>query len=248
MDVSPTETPEQPTVDPLDGEPIITSTGDVNCFLMPVEDAEILMTLSQGEKALIVGITPNKMWLAIKPRQIQKPCWVHAAEVDLSTDVESLEVLPPPVTSTPALGSIAGVVWHETCDYSGGHAGEPLVLGQGCEQYGAESWEWGPNQIYDAFETGWEGVTLHLGIGVCPSTGLATTMTDANGEYIFTGLNAGTYCISYSNLTDGNDAILIPGGPTFPERSDDGFYQTLHLDQGENATGVDFGYAWQFYN
>jgi len=144
-------------------------------------------------------------------------------------------------------GSIRGILWHEICKYSGGEAGEPVVLGQGCVQWGAEVWEFGPNQVRDDFESGWAGVTLHLGSGACPSTGLATAVTNAFGEYQFGGLSAGTYCVSYSNRTDGNDLLLIPGGPTFPTRDDDGFFVTVNLSAGEQRT-VDFGYAWQFYN
>ncbi|MDO9300808.1 MAG: hypothetical protein Q7T89_05465, partial [Anaerolineales bacterium] len=80
----------------------------------------------------------------------------------------------------------------------------------------------------------------------CPSTGLATAITNASGEYQFEGLSAGTYCISYSSLTDGNDAILLPGAPTFPTRGDDGFFVTINLLDAEERV-VDFGYAWQFY-
>jgi hypothetical protein len=77
---------------------------------------------------------------------------------------------------------------------------------------------------------------------------LATTVTNAAGEYNFIVQSAGTYCVSYTNLGDGNDTILIPGGPTFPERGESGFYQTIDLDVGEIAIGVDFGYAFQFYD
>jgi len=148
-------------------------------------------------------------------------------------------------TQTPGL--IKGILWHELCKYSGGEAGEPLVLGQGCVQWGTAAEKFGPNQLKDDFETGWVGVTLHLGSGTCPSTGLATAITDASGEYQFEGLSAGTYCVSYSNLIDGNDEILIPGEPTFPSRGDAGFLVTVDLSAAEERI-VDFGYAWQFYN
>jgi hypothetical protein len=159
-------------------------------------------------------------------------------------------ITPIPIT-TPTLnlttGSIGGILWHEICKFTGGEGGEPLVLGQGCVQWGAAPQEFGPNQLKDNFETGWESVTLHLGSGKCPSIGLATVITNASGEYQFTGLVPGTYCVSYSNLTDKNDAILIPGEPTFPERGDAGFLVTVDLQAAEAKT-VNFGYAWQFYN
>jgi hypothetical protein len=207
-----------------------------------------MAVFSEGDKASVLGKTPNGKWYAVKEAGKPKPCWVFAMAVEINVDPNGLDILQPPVESTPSLGSIGGVLWHEICEYTGGEAGEPLVLGQGCVQWGAEEYEFGPNQVYDPFETGWEGVTLHLGLGPCPSTGLAATVTNVDGEYVFTGLSAGTYCVSYSALTDGNDSILIPGGPTYPERGEDGFYQTVNLGEGEDAVGVDFGYAWQFYN
>jgi hypothetical protein len=44
-------------------------------------------------------------------------------------------------------GSIRGILWHEICKYSGGEAGQPLVLGQGCIQWGTAAVEFGPNQF-----------------------------------------------------------------------------------------------------
>jgi len=146
-----------------------------------------------------------------------------------------------------APGSIGGILWHEVCEFTGGEAGQPVVLGRGCVQWGTAASEFGPNQLKDDFETGRAGVTLHLGSGTCPSTGLGTAITNASGEYQFEGLSAGTYCVSYSDLTDGNDVLLIPGEPTFPARGEAGFFVTVDLSVAEQKT-VNFGYAGQFYN
>ena len=81
----------------------------------------------------------------------------------------------------------------------------------------------------------------------CPSTGFSTTTTDANGQYTFGGLSAGTYCVSFNALTDGNDSILIPGGLTYPTVG--GTPQaTVNLLTSQNMTGVAFGWMWQFGN
>jgi len=168
---------------------------------------------------------------------------------DLPFPTPTVEIEPPPTdTPEPAVGSISGVMWHEICQFTGGQAGEPVVLGLGCVQWGAESWQFGPNQIMDPSEVGWEGVTLHLGVGACPSTGLATMMTSIDGEYSFGGLAAGTYCVSYNSLADGNDVILIPGGPTYPIRGEAGNQWTIELAEGVDETDWDFGFAWQFYD
>lgn len=167
-----------------------------------------------------------------------------------SATMQPSVTLHPTITqsSTSSTGSISGVLWHDICKYTGGQGGEPVVLGQGCVQWGSAAGEFGPNQVYDSYESGWGGVTLHIGAGACPFTGFGTAVTDANGNYKFYVMPPGTYCISYSPLTDGNDSILIPGGATFPARGDPGLFRTVNLGAGENKTGVQFGYAWQFYN
>jgi len=243
-----TSQPDLPTHQVPESEPLITAKGPLDCLVNPIEGSEVMTVFSAGDTAFIIGKTPNEKWIAVKEPDKPKPCWVLAMAVELNVNLGALEVLSPPVASTPSPGSIGGILWHEICQFSGGQAGEPLVLGQGCVQWGAEEHQFGPNQVYDPFEEGWEGVTLHLGVGPCPSTGLDTAVTNADGEYLFAGLSAGTYCVSYSALTDGNDSILIPGGPTYPERGENGYYQTVTLAEGENALGIDFGYAWQFFN
>jgi hypothetical protein len=67
--------------------------------------------------------------------------------------------LPPAATPAAGAGAIYGVLWHDICEFTGGEAGEPVVLGKGCVQYGAGPAEFGPNQVFDPFETGWAGVT-----------------------------------------------------------------------------------------
>ncbi len=155
--------------------------------------------------------------------------------------------IPPAATPTVGPGSIYGVLWHDICEFTGGEGGQAVVLGKGCVQYGTGPADFGPNQLYDDFEEGWVGVTLHLGAGACPSASTATAVTDASGNYRFDGLAAGTYCVYYSALTDGNDKILIPGGPTYPERGETGLSQTVVLAAGEEKE-ANFGFAWQFYN
>lgn len=148
---------------------------------------------------------------------------------------------------TPGPGSIHGMLWHDVCQFTGGEAGEVAALGTGCVRWGTRAEEFGPNQEKDDFETGWAGVTLHLGAGACPAIGLATVKTDGNGIFRFDGLAASDYCVSYSASADGNDIILIPGGPTFPKRGDAGYLQTVTLAPGEDKE-LNFGYAWQSYN
>jgi hypothetical protein len=40
-------------------------------------------------------------------------------------------------TPAPSFGSIRGILWHEICKFTGGQGGEPVVLGEGCVQWGS---------------------------------------------------------------------------------------------------------------
>jgi hypothetical protein len=150
-----------------------------------------------------------------------------------------------PPSETPGPGEINGLVWKDRCLLTGGEGGEPLVLGDGCVSTGPNPWEWGANQIYEpGFEPGLAGVTLHLGPGACPSTGAATAVTDGAGTYAFAGLAPGTYCVSFDPLTDGNDAVLIPGSLSFPIRG--GTPETTLILAAGALEVVNFGWTFQF--
>jgi hypothetical protein len=237
------------TLEPTDEPPTLTAKVNANCRTGPNVIFDEYGYLLNGQSAPVVGRASDNSWYVAQLPDRSRPCWISASIVSINFDPAMIKIIASPPTPTPVLGSIGGVLWHDICKFTGGEAGEPVVLGQGCVSWGdPDIGEFGPNQVYDAFETGWSGVTLHIGSGACPSTGLATAVTNANGVYSFNGLLAGTYCVSYSALTDGNDVILLPGGPTYPQRGADGFYQTVTITEGENMTNVNFGFAWQFFN
>ena len=172
--------------------------------------------------------------------------------VDTQAPPPSTPTLPPPTEPAaptpeppPTPGEINGLLWKDRCLLTGGEAGEPLVLGQGCVSTGPNPWEWGANQVYEpGFEPGIGGVTVHLGHGGCPAIGLTSTITAGDGTYAFAGLPPGPYCVSFDALHDGNDAILIPGGLSFPERG--GTPQVaVSLESGDSEV-VNFGWTYQF--
>lgn len=77
------------------------------------------------------------------------------------------------------------------------------------------------NNIQDAGEPGVQGVTVNLyadangdGLinGAEASTPYATTTTNAIGEYIFTGLPAGTYQVGFTNLPTGSNTVTQNSG------------------------------------
>jgi hypothetical protein len=87
-------------------------------------------------------------------------------------------------------------------------------------------------------------VVISLGIGQCPSKGVATVMTGPDGQYAFSGLKAGAYCVWASTTNPHPPAEGNPGVWTTP-RTDDGQgvgWKTVTLDFGEQREGVDFGW------
>jgi hypothetical protein len=227
-----------PTEEPL----LVTATMNANCRRGPSKGADQYAYLLLGESALAQGWNDNPAypWFLIDVDDKPDPCWISGSTLEYSFDPSILPYVAPP------LGSIAGEVWHDICEHTGGQGGEPLVLGLGCAE-GLGPNEMRANGVHDGFEDGFAGVTIHLGSGACPSTGLATTVTDVNGQYAFTGLTAGTYCVSFNALTDGNDSILIPGGLTSPTVGGTPRV-TVTLLISQNMTGVAFGWMWQFGN
>lgn len=142
-------------------------------------------------------------------------------------------------------GSISGVVWKDRCLLTGGEGGEPLVLGRGCV---GDPPNWSADGVYEPdWEPGIGGVTVDLGSGACGSTGLATDVTDSAGRYRFDGLQPGTYCVSVNVFNHGNDGELIPGGWSVPDTGGGTTASfTVQITSGQNKTGVNFGWTYQF--
>ncbi|GAB4578212.1 MAG: hypothetical protein Fur0022_09460 [Anaerolineales bacterium] len=96
--------------------------------------------------------------------------------------------------------------------------------------------------VQDAGEAGIPNVTVELRDGICtPGSTCPTTMTDSEGNYIFTGLASGNYTIAViSGLPAG-----LSAHPTYDE---DGTgtpnTSTVPLGTGEEYVTADFGYNW----
>jgi hypothetical protein len=162
----------------------------------------------------------------------------------LITACSPLAVVQPTAT-TQALGSINGWVWHDQCVIFEGEGGSPDNLNPGCiEDAGGVH----ADGVKTANELPIGGVKISLGLGACPSTGLAETTTVATDlSYSFTGLSAGTYCVSIDPLQEQNKAPLLPGNWTYPSLTYDGpASTTIMLKAGENKFDVNFGWDYQF--
>ncbi len=201
------------------------------------------MAFSQGEQALALGRNEDGSWLLVKPLNLQVNCWVSASLGDMPFDWKTLEVRQSPAFT---LASISGVVWNDKCEFSGGVAGEPVVLGDGCVDLGdVQAGEFGANAERDSGEPGFSDVRIQLGSGECSSTGLAETTTAKDGSYRFSGLEPGTYCVTLDVMYDGNPNRLIPGGLTYPSRGAGVGRWTIKLYYGDAKSGIDFGWEFQ---
>jgi hypothetical protein len=137
--------------------------------------------------------------------------------------------------------TIAGRVWHDLCAIRGGEGGAPASPSEGCIPEPGGGYR--ANGLMEQGEPGIESVLVSLGQGECPSAGLQTTLTDADGRYTFSDLAAGTYCVSVDPLQEPNTSILVPGGWTAP---DDQGAITVALNSGDQRTDVDLGWDYQF--
>ncbi|OGO11893.1 MAG: hypothetical protein A2Z66_02090 [Chloroflexi bacterium RBG_13_66_10] len=152
--------------------------------------------------------------------------------------------VPPTPSPTPAVGSIGGLIWNDVCQYTGGSGGEPLVLGEGCT--GDPAGVWGANGVMDGDEEPMGRVTFRLGAGSCMAPAFyASTDSNSAGYFMFINLPAGVYCLSLNPLTDGNDSLLIPGGPSNWPTVGGVLLITIELDAGESRLDIGVGWEWQ---
>jgi hypothetical protein len=168
------------------------------------------------------------------------------AKPTLAPTIAVVTPTPTPTTeSQPGSASVQGRVWHDVCAIAGGEGGVAIAPSVGCVRTGDGGYQ--ANGLLETGEPGIGGVSVQLGVGMCPASGLATTTTDTSGAYVFTGLSAGTYCVSVDALIPGN-ASLLPGIWTFPglyAKSPVASY-TITLEGGEQKVEVNFGWDYQF--
>ncbi len=145
-----------------------------------------------------------------------------------------------------ALASIEGAVWHDLCD--SGADGEPALTQTppGCVQVDTALGRFHADGSRQASEPGLPGVTLSLAAGACPGGDvLQTALSDANGAFTFSGLEARPYCVAIDSVSADNQAALLPGVWTHPQAEANLASLDVTLRAGEAMTGVDFGWDEQ---
>ncbi|MEJ2011553.1 MAG: carboxypeptidase-like regulatory domain-containing protein [Anaerolineales bacterium] len=88
------------------------------------------------------------------------------------------------------------------------------------------------------------GVTVTLGSGSCPSSGLASTSTNSSGYYIFNNLPSGTYCVTVNKSTlppaSYGWGTMYPGG--FPSPPGANPYHQVPVGPDEDVQNKNFAF------
>jgi hypothetical protein len=161
-------------------------------------------------------------------------------------EVTPVQTQDPTETSTPILlpeAVIGGRVWHDLCSNpSDGSVPDPFP--DGCIP--APEGSLMANGVIDQGEPGIDGLIVSLGTGVCPSTGLATTETEAGGMFEFSGLGAGSYCLMIDLGHPTNSQVLKPGSWTTGQAEGERpLVITYDLEPGQSITTLAFGWDYQ---
>lgn len=144
----------------------------------------------------------------------------------------------PTATAEPAGATINGRVWHDLCAPTPTTDDAPPP---GCIADPDGGFE--ANGLLEEDEPGIEGIVLNIGSGTCPATGLAEATTDTDGNYNFTGLAPGIYCVAIDPLSETNEPILLPGGFTAPDNLGEA---EITVEEGQDVADVNFGWDYQF--
>jgi hypothetical protein len=166
---------------------------------------------------------------------------VNGVTTTFTLDVDNVQPTEPAATPTVADSASAiinGRVWHDLCTVLTDETGGQIALSTGCVPLN-EGTAFEANGRLEDGEPGISDITVSLGSGPCPADGLATTLTDADGDYLFEGLTAGDYCVSIDTEAAEN-AAMLPGVWTYPGVN----VTAVTLADGEIKTDVNFG--WDF--
>lgn len=146
-----------------------------------------------------------------------------------------------PATRTPA-GSVTlgGVVWLDKCS-------PPNVEGSTRPQQGVcvatSSGGLEANGLRESDERGMAGIEVVLTTRCAQgATLVAKTTTDSSGQYRFSGLAPGTYCVSVNPVSETNSALLIPGAFTYPDVPGAVAEHGVTVNAAEQRTDLNFGW------
>ncbi|MCB8942914.1 MAG: hypothetical protein H6658_03980 [Ardenticatenaceae bacterium] len=192
---------------------------------------QLIILLTLAACSLIIG----------QETTVEGPPLATAVTPTAASSTEPTAAAPEPTSDDTTAGSINGRIWHDICV----NQGDPL---DGCIAASDDNYQ--ANGLMDDNEPGITDILVRLGSGACPNittnsgtvlgmneTAIAATTTDTNGDFLFIGLQAGTYCLMVNTLDEPNRNLLLPGNWTSENKG----LQTITLNPGETFT-TNFGW------
>jgi len=222
-------------------EPMVKALQNAHCRYGPDREAwDDMAFLMEGETTIVEGRLADNSWFYVQNPAGSGFCWISSGVLELIGPVLDTDIVAAP--ALPATGAISGKVWHDLCAPPDQYVGTPPPPPAGCISTGGGGMM--ANGVLESGEPGISNVAVYLGSGSCNSSGLATAYTNSHGNYQFTGLTAGTYCVSVEVIPNTN--VLIPGGFSSPAVNGNLAARTVTVTTGNTTTGVNFGWDFQF--
>jgi CSLREA domain-containing protein len=165
--------------------PPVTADQNANCRAGPGTVYNEIGFMAEGDTATVLGQNAGHTWVYVLLLNLRE-CWVFEGAFTEDSVFEYAEVLPdPPLPPTPISTTPPVVIETDTP--------APLPLNGSISGTVFKDANGDGNSSGD---DGFGGVTVRLGAGACSSTGLDNANTSGNGGFSFSGLSAGTYCLS----------------------------------------------------
>ncbi len=162
---------------------------------------------------------------------------IPSSPTEASTPTTQPDDPAPAETTAPVIpaGSydLTGVIWFDVCEAEAPSDDIPA----GCQVEGDMLFSDG---VRGDSEEGIAGLEVLLGSGACPSMGLATARTDADGRFNFKDLEPGTYCLSMDAEGTPNAGLLGEGIWSAEQTAEGAVTVTL----GEESPGAEVGFGW----
>lgn len=223
---------EKVSATPFEGivkEEPITTDDAANCRFGPSINYPIIVILPTGTDATVLGRNALGNW-AFVILSDGTECWLWEGTLSEDSDFENADIIPDPPTPTPRPTAVIKA----TSAPSGSGSIPPTPAPsdpQNASISGTVFKDGNGDGSQNGSDPGYSGVIVNLRSGSCGSTSLTVTSSNSSGGFSFTGLAAGTYCVSVSIPQSCGDYSIATTNPPF----------TIVLGEGDSSS-VSFGF------
>jgi hypothetical protein len=204
--------------------------------------------LLAGEEALIRLKDRREIWFNVYIERLQITCWVSSGAngtVDAYGDLSQIPIFVP-ATSTPTFPLPRLVVLPSTTPTTTSSATDTPTstytpTPENATVIGTIWEDANNNSAHDGGEIRFQNVLVWIERGSCGGTYLKKFVTDTKGQFSFSGLQAGTYCINvdvgtidppptygWMCTTQNTNKVLLTLKNGELQNLPFGFYDTLH--------------------